>query len=97
MVERVCREGDETIYQPKIHADRIKELYKIVIETGLPMTVLVDCAIRSYIAAFYEEKKKREETIASYEWRRDSEYEDHKAEHEFDDPDRWEDGSLFNI
>ena len=97
MVERVCREGDESIYQPRIHAERIRDLYKIGVETGLPITVLVDYALRSYVKAFYEEKEKREEAYASYEMRRESEYEDYQAEHEFDDLDRWEDGSLFDI
>jgi hypothetical protein len=96
MVERVCRDGDESIYQPRIHADRIKDLYKIGLETGLPITVLVDYAIRSYVIAFNEEKRKNEEARNEYEFRRESENEDYKTEHEFDDLDRWEDGSLFD-
>jgi hypothetical protein len=47
--ERVIRETDEKLYQPKIHSDRIKELYRIKTITHLPITVLVDMAIAEFI------------------------------------------------
>jgi hypothetical protein len=61
MKERICRYGDEKTYQLKILMDRIKALYVIGVETGLPMTVLVDYAIRGYVKAYNEEKEKEEE------------------------------------
>jgi len=48
MVERINRQADERIYQPKIHSSLIHEIYKIREITGLPMTVIVDQAIREY-------------------------------------------------
>ena len=41
MKERIERHDDENFYQPKIHSDRIKELYAISQETNLPMTVIL--------------------------------------------------------
>ena len=47
--ERIRRHNDERTYQPKIHSRRIRELYTISQETGEPMTVLVDEALREFI------------------------------------------------
>ena len=52
MVERINRETDERIYQPKIHSSLIHEIYKIREITGLPMTVIVDHAIREYLEKY---------------------------------------------
>jgi hypothetical protein len=52
MVERINRQTDERIYQPKIHSSLIHELYKIGERTCLPMTVIVDLAIREYLAKY---------------------------------------------
>lgn len=52
MVERIKRQGDERIYQPKIHSSLIHEIYKIGERTGLPMTVIVDQAIREYLGKY---------------------------------------------
>ena len=49
MNERIDRQGDENLYQPKIHSKRIRELYALKVVTGLPMTVLVDQAIRDFL------------------------------------------------
>ena len=49
MNERVNRKSDEKLYQPKIHSRRIRELYTLKVMTGIPMTVLVDLAIREFI------------------------------------------------
>jgi hypothetical protein len=52
MVERINRQADERIYQPKIHSSLIHEIYKIREVTGLPMTVIVDQAIREYLGKY---------------------------------------------
>jgi hypothetical protein len=48
MSERVSRKDDEGLYQPKIHSKRIRELHQISELTGLPMTVVVDLALRKF-------------------------------------------------
>lgn len=55
MVERINRQSDEKIYQPKIHSNLIHEIYKIKEITGLPMTVIVDLAIRDYLEKYETE------------------------------------------
>ena len=47
--ERIRRYDDERLYQPRIHSRRIRELHRISEETGEPMTVLVDQALRDFI------------------------------------------------
>ena len=49
MKERIDRQTDENLYQPKIHSERIRELHALREISGLPMTVLVDMAIRELI------------------------------------------------
>ena len=49
MKERISRQNDEDLYQPKIHSRRIRELYALKVITGLPMTVLVDLAIKEFV------------------------------------------------
>lgn len=39
--ERVPRRDDEGLYQLRIHSRWIRELYRINLETGEPITVLV--------------------------------------------------------
>jgi hypothetical protein len=51
-VERINRQADERIYQPKIHSGLIHEIYKIKAVTGVPMTVIVDQAIREYLGKY---------------------------------------------
>ncbi len=46
METRIDRKDDESLYQPKIHSDRIRTLYNLKQVTGKPMTVLLDQAIR---------------------------------------------------
>jgi len=48
MTERLSWKGDERLYQPKIRSPRIRELYKVKTETGIPMTKLVDTALDQY-------------------------------------------------
>ncbi len=52
MVERIKRQGDEKVYQPKIHSSLIHEIYKIGERTGQPMTVIIDQAIREYLGKY---------------------------------------------
>ena len=68
MAERICRKDDEGFYQPRIHSRRIRELYDIKAETGLPLTVLLDMAIREFTARYATERAR-----AEYEWRSEAE------------------------
>ena len=52
MGERINRQDDENLYQPKIHSRRIRCLYQISDITSLPMTVLVDLAIKEFIEKY---------------------------------------------
>ena len=52
MGERINRQDDEKLYQPKIHSRRIRSLYQISDITNLPMTVLVDLAIKEFIEKY---------------------------------------------
>jgi hypothetical protein len=42
MENRIDRKNDESLYQPKIHSERIRALYQLKQDTGKPMTVLLD-------------------------------------------------------
>jgi len=63
MGERVSRQVDEKVYQPKIHSSLIREIYKISEMTGLPMTVIVDKAIREYLGKYETNDSKNNQTI----------------------------------
>jgi hypothetical protein len=52
MENRISRKDDENLYQPQIHSDRIRTLYGLKQATGLPMTVLLDQAIRDLAANY---------------------------------------------
>jgi hypothetical protein len=52
MENRIDRKNDESLYQPKIHSERIRSLYRIKQETGKPMTVLLDQAIKEFAAGY---------------------------------------------
>lgn len=62
MRERIVRDSDEVCYQPKIHIERIRCLFRISQETKTPMTVLVDYSIGMFIEA-YEKKKREKEAL----------------------------------
>jgi hypothetical protein len=47
--ERMTWDGDEKLYQPRIHSRRIRALHQISRELGEPMTVLIDQALGQYI------------------------------------------------
>ena len=95
MRERISRNGDENIYQPRIHSDRIRELKTISLETGLPITVLVDYAIRSYVCAYQENKRKKEALQDEVSWNLENNSRQQREDHEFDDTDAWEDGTMY--
>ena len=63
MENRIDRKVDESLYQPKIHSDRIRELYSLKLETGIPMTVLLDQAIRELKASYSVHSPQPEELI----------------------------------
>ncbi|GEM_PF-2469969 len=63
MKERINRKGDESLYQPKIHSERIRSLYQIKLATGIPLTVLVDMAIEKLLL---ELENKLSETKIEY-------------------------------
>lgn len=50
-MERMSWKDDERLYNPRIHSQRIRELHALSVETGQPMTYLVDMILRRY----YEE------------------------------------------
>jgi len=47
--ERIHRDDDERLYQPRIHSRWIRELYRIKRFSGEPMTVLVDWALQEFV------------------------------------------------
>lgn len=63
MENRIDRKNDESLYQPKVHSDRIRELYSLKQVTGLPMTVLLDQAIRDLAASYGADNPLGEEPI----------------------------------
>lgn len=48
-VKRIDRSNDKRVYQPRLHAERIHQLYELGQQYNLPMTVLLDQAIESFI------------------------------------------------
>ena len=63
MENRIDRKGDESLYQPKIHSERIRALYNLKQATGKPMTVLLDQAIRDLSANYGFEYQPEDEPI----------------------------------
>jgi hypothetical protein len=63
MRERINRQDDENLYQPRIHSNRIKSLYQLRLVTGIPLTVLLDMAIQRFLE---EQEKKIGEQIMVY-------------------------------
>src|SRR6266496_6181150 len=63
MENRIERKTDESLYQPKVHSNRIKELYNLKQVTGLPMTVLLDQAIQDLAASYGANDSNGEEPI----------------------------------
>ena len=69
MKERVNRENDESLYQPKIHSERIRSLYQIKVMTGIPMTVLIDLAISEFLESY---QKRINEPMETYDGKGDA-------------------------
>ena len=46
-------DGDERLYQPRIHSRRVRDLHQISQELGEPMTVLVDQALAQYVDQYH--------------------------------------------
>ena len=64
MDNRINRTNDESLYQPKIHSERIRVLYQLKQSTGTPMTVLVDQAIREFVASYNVEHQDEPEEVS---------------------------------
>jgi predicted DNA-binding protein len=50
-MERLSRNGEYPRYQPQLSNEAIHELWKLKEKTGRPMTVLLEEAVRRYVAA----------------------------------------------
>jgi hypothetical protein len=78
MENRIDRKNDESLYQPKVHSDRIRELYNLKQATGKPMTVLLDQAIRdlaaNYGVIYQFEEEPVLEKVEQETWEEISEY-----------------------
>ena len=61
MHERVSRHDDEGLYQPKIHSRWIRELYAIGQKTGIPITVLLDQALREFATSYRSSRREAPE------------------------------------
>jgi len=78
MENRIDRKDDESLYQPKIHSERVRTLYSLKQATGKPMTVLLDQAIRdlaeSYGVIYQIEEELILEKVATDTWEDIREY-----------------------
>lgn len=63
MENRIDRKDDQSLYQPKIHSQRVKALYGLKKVTGKPMTVLLDQAISELTERYGAENHAGEEPI----------------------------------
>lgn len=63
MDNKIDRKNDESLYQPQIHSERIRELYRLKQSTGKPMTVLLDQAIRELAESYSPENLPEEEPV----------------------------------
>ena len=63
MDNRIDRKDDESLYQPQIHSERIRSLYRLKQATGKPMTVLLDQAIRDLAESYSPENQSEEEPV----------------------------------
>jgi hypothetical protein len=51
--DHLAWDGDEKLYQPRIHSQRIRALHQISEGLGEPMTVLVDRALTQFIDVYW--------------------------------------------
>lgn len=70
-MERITRQGDKNVYQPKLHSDLVHELHELKEETCIPMTVHADRAVREYVKNY---------KTGQVEWIEDETWEEHEAE-----------------
>ena len=63
MENRIDRKNDENLYQPKIHSERIRTLYRLKEASGAPMTVLLDQAIQDFSKSFGDQSPYSEESF----------------------------------
>jgi hypothetical protein len=81
MENKIDRKKDESLYQPKIHSDRIKALYDIKQATGKPMTVLLDQALHDLAARYSVEYlldlEPNEQAVEAETWEEHREYQEH--------------------
>lgn len=81
MENRIDRKDDESLYQPKIHSERIKILYGLKQATGKPMTVLLDQAIRelaeSYGVEHHFDDEPTVQEVKDETWEEYLEYREH--------------------
>lgn len=103
-MERITREGDRRIYQPRIHAERITELYKVKLITGLPLTVLVNEAISEFVEKYKNTEEWKKLTASErqqfIDQQLDQEFEYRRGLEEesiLEEIDRWEDGSMYGF
>lgn len=71
MTERISRQGDKKVYQPQLTSQRVKELHGIKEETGIPMTVHADRAVKEYIHNY---------KTGQVEWIEDETWEEHESQ-----------------
>ena len=78
MENRIDRKNDKNLYQPKMHSDRVRELYNLKQATGIPMTVLLDQAIRdlkaNYGVIYQFEEEPILEKVEQETWEEIAEY-----------------------
>jgi len=78
MENRINRRGDASLYQPKIHSERVRTLYALKQETGKPMTVLLDQAIHDLAEKYRVEREFTKlpalETVEAETWEEIREY-----------------------
>ena len=87
MENRIDRKDDESLYQPKIHSERIRTLYSLKQITGKPMTVLLDLAIRDFAQSYGVEYRFEEESVIEEmkdeTWEEYREYREHLDQLEY--------------
>ena len=59
-MERISRADDDRCYQPKIHSERIRQLYILKEITGIPVAVLLDRAIAEMIVKYNSEAEEED-------------------------------------
>jgi hypothetical protein len=60
---RIDRKNDESLYQPRLHSRRIRQLYELKKESGIPMTVLIDRAVSELAESYDNEFDLQDEPI----------------------------------